>query len=301
MASNTDHRSENPGNTGDGRRMEPELNDLRGQVKDIRAQLVHSEKMAVLGALTAGVAHELNNPIGFVKNNIVMLEEYLKLLLPALRALPVQADDGGGNAPSGRSPVIGDGEDLAEILDDIEPLIRDTREGTERLEDLVAGLRRFARADTPEGEPLNLNQCVTDTLKVAWNELKYRAEVIQDLNDIPIILGKPGEINQVILNLLINAAQAITGFGEIRVATQTLDDQVVLSVRDNGCGIAPELMERLFTPFFTTKPSGLGTGLGLSISHDIITAHGGRLEVDSTPGIGSEFRIYLPIHHEEKP
>jgi len=278
-----------------------DMKSLQHQIAETRTQLLHSSKMAALGTLTAGVAHELNNPIGFVKNNLVMLEEYLQVLLPVLQvvadALP--ANKGGDGALGERLAQALAGEDLRPILDDIVPLLTDTRDGVQRLGEIVAGLRSFARVDGPEAEPFDLNQCVRDTLKVAANELKYRAHVFQSLEEIPWLDGKPGEINQVILNLLVNAAQSIAEFGEIHVSTGCVGDEVCLSVADNGSGIPPEHLEQVFNTFFTTKPSGQVTGLGLSISRDIIRAHGGRIEVGSTLGEGSEFRVFLPRPREE--
>jgi two-component system, NtrC family, sensor kinase len=274
---------------------------LQYQIAETRTQLFHSSKMAALGTLTAGVAHELNNPIGFVKNNLVMLEEYLQVLLPVLQVIsdaPSGDDDGDGSLGERLSQALA-GEDLRPILDDIVPLLTDTRDGVQRLGEIVASLRSFARVDGPEAEPFDLNQCVRDTLKVAANELKYRAHVFQSLESIPLLDGKPGEINQVILNLLVNAAQAITGFGEIHIGTRCVGDEVCLSVADNGPGILPEHLEQVFTPFFTTKPASQGTGLGLSISRDIILSHGGRIEVSSSLGEGSAFRVFLPLPREE--
>ena len=278
-----------------------ETRRLQQQIDDTRTQLFHSSKMAALGTLTAGVAHELNNPIGFVKNNLVMLEEYLQVLLPVLQAVAdaLPADEGEDGALGERLVRALAGGDLRPILDDIVPLLTDTRDGVQRLGEIVASLRSFARIDGPEAEPFDLNQCVRDTLKVAANELKYRAHVYQSLEEIPWLDGKPGEINQVILNLLVNAAQSITAFGEIHVSTRCVDDEVCLSVADNGSGILPEHLEQVFNPFFTTKPADQGTGLGLSISRDIIRTHGGRIEVSSTPGEGSEFRMFLPRPREE--
>lgn len=274
---------------------------LHSQIAEIRTQLFHSSKMAALGTLTAGVAHELNNPIGFVKNNLMMLEEYLQVLLPVLQvvadALP--EDKGRDGALGERLVQALAGEDLRPILDDIVPLLTDTRDGVQRLGEIVASLRSFARVDGPEAEPFDLNQCVRDTLKVAANELKYRAHVFQSLDEVPLLNGKPGEINQVILNLLVNAAQAINTFGEIHIATRRVGEEICLSVADNGPGILPEHLEQVFTPFFTTKPAGQGVGLGLAISRDIIRLHDGRIEVESTPGEGSEFRVFLPLPREE--
>jgi two-component system, NtrC family, sensor kinase len=272
---------------------------LQHQIAETRTQLFHSSKMAALGTLTAGVAHELNNPIGFVKNNLVMLEEYLQVLLPVLQVISdAPSGDDDGSLGERLSQALA-GEDIRPILEDIVPLLADTSDGVQRLGEIVASLRSFARVDGAECEPFDLNQCVRDTLKVAANELKYRAHVFQSLEAIPLLDGKPGEINQVILNLLVNAAQAITGFGEIHIGTRSVGDEVCLSVADNGPGILPEHLEQVFTPFFTTKPASQGTGLGLSISRDIILSHGGRIDVSSSLGEGSAFRVFLPLPREE--
>ncbi|EXJ15558.1 sensor histidine kinase [Imhoffiella purpurea] len=270
------------------------------QTDALREQLIQSGKMAALGSLAAGVAHELNNPIGFVKNNLIMLEEYLQILRPLLQLVSESTRDmEAGQTRLGRrlAETLGD-EDLDMVLDDIQPLFSDTREGVQRLEDIVGGLRGFARADSPDGEPFDLNQCVRDALKVASHELKYKAQVHQSLDDLPILSGKPGEINQVILNLLVNASQAIRNFGEIHIETALIGKEVRLTVTDDGPGIGPENLDRVFTPFFTTKPSGQGTGLGLSISRDIVHAHGGRIELSSEPGDGARFSVFLPLPTE---
>ena len=274
-----------------------ELDRLRTQLGDMQTQLIQSGKMAALGALTCGVAHELNNPIGFVKNNTMMLEEYLQVLVPVLREVLdwTQGPEGNDSSLRKRIALASGGEALTPILDDIEPLLTDTRDGARRVEEIVGGLRSFARTDTPEGEPFDLNQCVRDTLKVAWNELKYKANVIQELGKIPPLQGRPGEINQVILNLLVNAAQALNGHGEIRIETRLMGSEVRLKVADDGSGIPEEHLERIFEPFFTTKPVGKGTGLGLSISRDIVLAHGGRIEAQSRLGEGSTLSVFLPL------
>lgn len=277
---------------------EEELSQLRERLRETQSQLVRSEKMAALGVLTAGVAHELNNPIGFVKNNTVMLGEYLQVLLPVLRTSLAWAAESDGQALSAQIAAVSGDEALEPIIEDIVPLLEDTLEGAQRIAEIVGALRAFARADTAKGERFDINQCVQDTLKVACNELKYKARVVQELSDTQALLGRPGEINQVILNLLVNAAQAITTFGEIRISTAQIGSEVRLSITDNGCGIADTDLARVFTPLFTTKPAGKGTGLGLSISHDIVTTHGGRIEVASTLGEGSEFSVFLPAARE---
>ena len=278
-----------------------ETHALHEQIAEIRTQLFHSSKMAALGTLTAGVAHELNNPIGFVKNNLVMLEEYLQVLLPVLQVVSetLYVDKDADSVLGERLTQAVAGEDLRPILDDILPLLTDTRDGVQRLGEIVASLRSFTRVDDSEPEPFDLNQCVRDTLKVAGHELKYQAHVLPSLAELPLLDGKPGEINQVILNLLVNAAQAISTFGEIHVGTRRVGDEVCLSVSDTGQGILPEHLDQVFTPFFTTKPASQCTGLGLSISRDIVRMHGGRIEVSSSLGEGTEFRVFLPLPPDE--
>ena len=275
--------------------VDPDVGALQAQIDELRAQLMQSEKLAALGALTAGVAHEFNNPIGFVKNNVLVLSEYFDVLMPLLRTLADgDSPDAAERLAREREAVAMRGEDLAALLDDVAPLLDDTRDGLVRLEEIVGGLNRFARTDPPEGKVFDVNQCVEDTLKIMHNELKYRAKVVVDLEPLPTLSGKPGEINQVILNLLINAAQAMTGFGEIHISTRAVGDSVELRVRDNGPGIPPEVRSQLFKPFFTTKPAGAGTGLGLSISRAIVESHGGTIEAENRPDGGAEFRVTLP-------
>ncbi|RLJ21007.1 histidine kinase [bacterium endosymbiont of Escarpia laminata] len=281
------------------REKEQEMELLREQMKNLQAQLIQSEKMAGLGTLTAGVAHELNNPIGFVKNNLISLHEYLAVLLPVLSESLAFAETDQGGGLRRRIGDISAGEDLAFLIEDIEPLLKDAVEGGVRLEQIVDGLKRFARHDDTDGELFDLNQCVQDTLKVAWNELKYKAKVHHEAGRLLPLHGRPGEISQVILNLLLNAAQAIPEFGEINIDTLCQGDEVVLRITDNGEGIPEENLDKLFRPFFTTKAKGKGSGLGLSISHGIIEDHGGRIDVESDFGKGSTFTLYLPVYKEQ--
>lgn len=281
------------------REKKQELEMLREQVKNLQAQLIQSEKMAGLGTLAAGVAHELNNPIGFVKNNLISLHEYLAVLLPVLSESLAFAETDQGRDLRRRIGDISAGEDLAFLVEDVEPLLKDAIEGGVRLEQIVDGLKRFARHDDTDGELFDLNQCVQDTLKVAGNELKYKAKVHHEAGRLLPLHGRPGEISQVILNLLMNAAQAIPEFGEINIDTLCRGDEVVLRITDNGEGIPAENLSKLFRPFFTTKAKGKGSGLGLSISHGIIEDHGGRIDVESDFGKGSTFTLYLPVYKEQ--
>ncbi|RDH89197.1 MAG: histidine kinase [endosymbiont of Seepiophila jonesi] len=281
------------------REKERELEVLREQMKSLQAQLIQSEKMAGLGTLAAGVAHELNNPIGFVKNNLISLREYLAVLLPVLSESLAFAETDQGEELRRCFGDIAAGEDLAFLIEDVEPLLKDAIEGGVRLEQIVDGLKRFARHDDTDGELFDLNQCVQDTLKVGWNELKYKAKVHHEAGRLLPLHGRPGEISQVILNLLLNAVQAIPEFGEINIDTLCRGDEVVLRITDNGEGIPAENLDKLFRPFFTTKAKGKGSGLGLSISHGIIEDHGGRIDVESDFGKGSTFTLYLPVYKEQ--
>lgn len=245
----------------------PPLEDPR-DLHDAWHPPAQAERMAALGRLTAGIAHELNNPLGFVKNNLAMLEEYLDLLLPLVR-----------EALARRSIPTQGGQDLAAILADIEPLLTDTRGGLGRLETALGGLRRFARPDIPEGEPFDLNQCVRDSLQVAWNELKYRAQVVQEFADLPPLHGRPGAINHLVLDLLLGAARSLPRFGEIQVHTRRLGEGAQLIIAHDGPAMAHAALEPLI------RPDGAAPAL----------PPGGRLEVADTPGGGREFRLFLPL------
>jgi len=246
-------------------------------------QLIQSEKMASLGQMAAGIAHELNNPISFVMSNLTTLQEYSGTIRTALQQLRTSA---AGDV---------DREDLEFMLEDLDPLLDESVDGCRRVRDIVLNLKGFARTDEHTPSEVDINDCVRSTLKIVWNELKYRCQVVEDLGELPLLRCYPGKINQVIMNLLVNAAHAIETEGTITIRTRATADEVVLEVADTGSGIAPHDLTRLFEPFFTTKPPGKGTGLGLYICHGIAESHGGRLEATSEPGQGSRFRLHLPL------
>lgn len=185
--------------------------------------------------------------------------------------------------------------DIGYIIEDAPQLIRESKSGVERVADIVTNLKSFAHVGEAEMARVDMNKIIQDTLKVIWNELKYKTNVYEDYGDLPEIDANAGQFQQVIINLLMNAVQAIDAKGEIFIASRFCDDNIIISVRDTGCGIAAENMKDLFTPFYTSKKVGEGTGLGLSISHGIIEKHGGSIKVISQPGKGTEFRIYLPV------
>ncbi|MBK1720199.1 sensor histidine kinase [Thiocystis violacea] len=280
-----------------------QLAETNRRLRMSQKQLVQSEKMASLGTLAAGVAHEINNPIGFIQGNLANLREYQAVLLPLIEDYRELVQARAATEPEllGRWEARLHGEDLDFLLEDMESLLTDTAEGSQRVAAIVAGLRSFAHGGDSRDEPLDLNECVTAALSLAGNEIKYKADVEQRLGELPPIRGNPGQITQVLVNLLVNAAQAIDGWGLIGVETLRRGDSVAVRVSDSGRGIAPEHMDQLFTPFFTTKDVGAGTGLGLSISHGIIESHGGIIHAESEPGRGSVFTVTLPIERADVP
>ncbi|MBK9474569.1 MAG: PAS domain S-box protein [bacterium] len=269
------------------------------QLNAQRSAIVQSEKMASIGQLAAGVAHEINNPIGYIASNISTMSEYadaMRTIITFYRELE--------SLPEGDPARVGLRAAIAEqceecdidfILADIDGIMSESVAGTVRVTDIVQNLKSFARDDSPEKAVHDLNEGVEAMLRMVWNELKYCCTVDKQLGEIPHVMCHIGKINQVIMNMLVNAAHAIgAGGGTITIRTFATGDDVVIEIADTGCGMSPETMARIFEPFYTTKDVGKGTGLGLSISHGIVTEHGGHIEVESEVGAGSKFRIILP-------
>ncbi|RKY58716.1 MAG: hypothetical protein DRP95_05695 [Candidatus Latescibacterota bacterium] len=239
-----------------------ELTRAYRELQEAEAQLVHSEKMRALGDLTAGLAHQMNNPLGFLYANLHYIKKELKGL------------------PEGR-------------LSRVERLLEGCKEGARRLKEIVEALRNFSRAGEVERKPVDIHKCIDDTLTLLAHRLKDRIKVHKEYGDLPLVACDPGQMNQVWMNLLANAVEAIEGEGEIWIRTGVRDREVFVSVRDTGRGIPPEHREKLFAPFFTTKEKGLG--LGLSVSYGVVKRHGGRIEVESEIGKGSTFTVWLPV------
>ncbi|EOZ8684542.1 sensor histidine kinase [Pseudomonas aeruginosa] len=263
-------------------------------LKESQAQLVQSEKMASLGQMVAGVAHELNTPLGYVGNNLALLEE---LSDPLLRLADAQAAlvDCLGDPQCDEARLAQALQAAVEQLrEDLRQLFVDTRYGLGQIGELVSGLKDFARLDRAFSEEVDLNDCVRNAVLIARTAIKDKAEISSQLGELPLIACAPSQINQVLLNLLTNAAQAMERFGRILLKSWADERQVFLSVQDNGKGMPAEVLGRIFDPFFTTKPVGQGTGLGLSISYKIIQQHGGTIRVASEPGRGTRFLISLP-------
>jgi PAS domain S-box-containing protein len=267
-------------------------------LQENQSQLVQSEKMAALGLLAAGVAHEINNPVGFVMSNLGTLGDYVgvfKALLDAYEALVAAVTEEDRAAARDRIETIRRKEDLPYMLRDVDALLRESQDGAHRVKEIIQALRSFARADEGDRVEVNVNEGLEATLKVVWNEIKYKCRIEKRFAPVPTFPGYPGQINQVFLNLLLNAAQAIPEKGTITVETAVDAGQVVVRVTDTGVGISPENLPKLFSPFFTTKPVGKGTGLGLSISYNIVRKHHGTIEVRSEVGRGSTFTVRLPL------
>ncbi|SEK80926.1 His Kinase A (phospho-acceptor) domain-containing protein [Atopomonas hussainii] len=265
---------------------------LANKLEQIHKQLVQSEKMAGIGQLAAGVAHEINNPIGFVFSNLKTLADYVKNLLQII-------DTAAASEQPGALQNLMDEMDYAYIRDDVTSLLEESEDGLQRVKKIIQSLKDFSHIDEEAFQPADLIRGLDTTLNVVHNEIKYKAEVIKDYQDLPPVDCIASQINQVAMNLLVNAAHAIEEFGTITLRTGTEGDEAWFEVQDTGKGIDTKHLSRIFDPFFTTKPIGKGTGLGLSLSYTIVEKHHGRIEVDSTVGVGTRFRVWLPIKQHE--
>jgi PAS domain S-box-containing protein len=273
------------------------------QQKRMQALLLQSDKLASIGLLSAGVAHEINNPLAYVANNLVVLERDMKGLRDLLNVYeegyPALAQANPGLAR--RAEQLAEEIDLPYIRDNLDRILKRTREGVERITKIVHGLRSLARTDRPELEQVNLSDLVEASLDMVRGRLHRRSiELDLRLEPLPAVRCVASQIGQVLLNLLVNAVQAIetqpeSSPGKIELTVRRAGPEVTIEVADNGCGIEPSALPHIFDPFYTSKPVGEGTGLGLSISHGIVAGHGGRIEVESQPGTGARFRVFLPI------
>ncbi|RON18278.1 hybrid sensor histidine kinase/response regulator [Pseudomonas brassicacearum] len=266
--------------------------------KQLESQLVQSEKLASLGQLAAGVAHEINNPIGFISSNLGTLEGYFKQLQEMLDAYREAEEAIGSSELLVRLRDLRDRVELEFLREDIPLLIKESKEGISRVGQIVKDLKDFSRVDSnQEWQWANLQQGIESTLNIVANELKYKADVVKDYQDLPDIECLPSQINQVIMNLIVNASQAIgPDRGTLTLRTGLENETVWIEVADTGAGIPPGSLQKIFDPFFTTKPVGQGTGLGLSLSYGIVKKHRGNISVVSEVGVGSTFRVELPIH-----
>lgn len=276
-----------------------ELEKMNARLMENQAQLIQSEKMATIGLLSAGIAHEINNPMAYVTMNLEMLAEYAQSLKPGLEGFLRLIDairkspDASVRALPEIAKVSLETRNLADIGSDLDALLSETRAGAERVNAIVKSLNRMARVDKSELEPTDVHECLEDALKLASNEIRYRCVVQKDFGNLPLIHAHPGQLKQVFLNLVVNAAQAMER-GNVFIRTGAGEDRIRIEIEDEGSGIPQENLARLFTPFFTTKPPGKGTGLGLSISQGIIRNLGGDIQVESQVGKGSRFTVSIP-------
>lgn len=293
-----------------------ELMHLNDQLSKAQQQLLQSEKLASIGQLAAGVAHEINNPVGYVFSNFGSLESYIKDLFDMLDVYEKNETQIGDANTRDQITHVKQKIELAFLKQDIPELMRQSKEGIIRVRKIVQDLKDFSRIDTNQTwQRVNLHDCIESTLNIVNNEIKYKADVVKEFDDIPEIECLPSQINQVIMNLVVNASQAMQEErGKITIRTyldksvkkdeknnnasiETGTDMVMLEIEDTGMGMTKETASRIFDPFFTTKPIGKGTGLGLSIVYGIIQKHHGTIEVESTVGKGSCFKIRLPVIH----
>lgn len=273
--------------------------ELERRIQDdqqVQLQLLQSEKLAAVGQLAAGITHEINNPVGFVNSNLYTLNTYAEDVFcvidayeAAVAALPAESET------LKNLKTLKQQKDLDFLRSDMPVLIGESLEGLVRVREIIQSLKDFSHTENNQWVLANLHKGIDSTLTIIWNELKYHCNIHKEYGEIPEIVCLPTQLNQVFMNLLVNAAQAIEKQGDIIIRTRRHDQEVWVEVIDNGLGIAPEELAHLFEPFYTTKPVGKGTGLGLSISQSIIHKHGGRIEVDSEIGQGSTFRVCLPI------
>ena len=260
-----------------------EMRAMNAQLQATQQQLLQSEKMASIGQLAAGVAHEINNPVGYVYSNISTLQGYVAELLTVVRHLRGKGD--------GPEPAC----DIDFLEEDIPQLVSETREGLDRVKKIVQDLKDFSRVDkSDDWEEANLVKGLESTLNIVQNEIKYKASVVKELVPLPDVPCLPTQLNQVFMNLLVNAAQAIPNKGTITLRSGFDDSKVWVEVADDGCGMPADVQARIFEPFYTTKPVGKGTGLGLSVSYSIVQKHNGKIELKSAPGQGTSFRVLLP-------
>jgi two-component system NtrC family sensor kinase len=273
-----------------------EQQQLIARLQEAQNQLLQSEKMASIGQLAAGIAHEINNPVGFVNSNMNALKGYVATLFGVVSELEACVQQQAPQPPLlAAMAAIRKKADLDFLEDDVTDLVRESMDGLKRVKDIVQALKDFSHVDENAWQEADLHEGLESTLKIVANEIKYKASIDKQYGVLPPIACMASQLNQVFMNLLVNAGHAIGEAGTITIRTGVKDDMAWISVSDTGCGIAPENLTRIFEPFFTTKPVGSGTGLGLSLSYGIVNKHGGRIDVDSVVGRGTTFTVWLPL------
>jgi two-component system NtrC family sensor kinase len=265
---------------------EPHL--LQQKTEQMQQLLFQSEKMAVIGQLTTSVTHEINNPIGYVHSNLLTLSEYCESLM---KLIEVQSE----LLPAESTAQLWQKFDFEYIREDISNLLNESNFGLEQVKSQIRSLKSLSHTDDGQFQLADLEAGILSSLTIVNNELKYKAVIHKEFAALPLVECIPSQLNQVMLNLLVNAGQAISGQGEIYIRTGVEGNGVWVEIQDNGCGISDEDLPRIFEPFFTTKEIGKGTGLGLALSLNTIKRHHGRIEVVTKPGEGSSFKVWLPV------
>jgi len=275
-----------------------DLQRANRELKQTQSQMLHHEKMASIGQLAAGVAHEINNPIGFIASNLNSLGKYLDRFTTFIKfqdqLVPDHLDDEGQELLRAERKKL----KIDYLLQDGGELIAESLDGSNRVQEIVRNLKSFSRIDQAAADFADINECLENTIAIAWNELKYKVTLERDFGELPPLKCHPQQLNQVFMNLLVNGAQAIEEKGVIKLKTWHNDKYIFVQIADDGCGIPEENLTRIFEPFFTTKKVGEGTGLGMSISYDIVKAHQGDILVESALGAGTIFLVQLPFKTE---
>ena len=282
-------------------RLEQEKDEQRRLLRaleETHVQLLQSEKLASIGQLAAGVAHEINNPIGFISANLNTLRTWVRSLLAVIAAHDAALTQLEPATRDALTAMRGEA-DLDYVRDEIVTLIDESIDGAVRVRRIVQDLRDFSRPGSGEWSVVDIHAGLESTLNVVHNELKYKADIVREYGDVPQVECLPSQLNQVFMNLLVNAAHAIPSRGVITIRTSSDGEQVSIAISDTGTGMTPDVVRRIFDPFFTTKPVGQGTGLGLSVSHGIVERHRGAIDVTSEPGRGTTFCVRLPIRRAE--
>lgn len=281
----------------DQKRQIEKLEAMNRQMQNVELQLIQSEKLASIGQLAAGVAHEINNPLAYINANLNSLKRYTDYLFRYVEGIDSLREMLEGDPEiQQRLAALGQPLDLPFLKQDLVEIIDESREGMRRVKQIVQELKTFSRMDDAHSLEVDIHESLTGALKMVRHELKHRADIVEEYGDLPLVECVPAQLGQVFLNLLVNAAQAIRYWGTITVRTGLRDDGWVwVSVSDTGVGISDEDLKHIFEAFYTTKPVGQGTGLGLAVSYNIVEQHGGRIEVESELDVGTTFTVYLPV------
>ncbi len=278
-----------------------ELETAYENLKNAQSKIIQQEKMASIGQLAAGIAHEINNPIGFIMSNINSLRKYTARMVEFIKTQSRVIHDLANPKITNIDIILNNlrGKELSlkldYIIDDIEMLINETIDGANRINRIVRELMSFSRANEEGYKLTNIESGLDSIINIVWNELKHKATLKKKYGNIPLVKCNPGQINQVFMNILINSVQAIENHGEIILKTWHKNGHIYVSIADTGCGVNDKFLNRLFDPFFTTKDPGKGVGLGLSISYDIIKKHDGEICVNTKVGAGTTFTVKIPI------